>query len=116
MDFKLIPLDETERSSTEFYLVDTQNYEKTPTTFDRSIEPNYGPTPVAKTPTVWESKLENGLKVFGIESDEVPLVQFNIVIDGGQLVESMDKLGVANLTADLLEKGTKNKRINLIFY
>jgi len=87
-------------------------YEKTPSTFDRSIEPNYGPTPVAKVPTVWESKLENGLKVFGIESDEVPLVQFNIVIDGGQLVESMDKLGVANLTADLLEKGTKNKTVS----
>ena len=87
-------------------------YEKTPSTFDRSIEPNYGPTPVAKVPTVWESKLENGLKVFGIESDEVPLVQFNIVIDGGQLVESMNKLGVANLTADLLEKGTKNKTVS----
>ena len=87
-------------------------YEKTPSTFDRSIEPNYGPTPVAKVPTVWESKLENGLKVFGIESNEVPLVQFNIVIDGGQLVESMDKLGVANLTADLLEKGTKNKTVS----
>jgi len=90
----------------------TAKYEKTPSTFDRSIEPNYGPTPVAKTPTVWESKLENGLKVFGIESDEVPLVQFNLIIDGGQLVERMDKLGVANLTADLLEKGTKNKTVS----
>tara|TARA_R110001632_G_scaffold18712_21_gene57724 strand:- start:3100 stop:5931 length:2832 start_codon:yes stop_codon:yes gene_type:complete len=87
-------------------------YEKTPSNFDRSIEPNYGPSPVAKVPTVWESNLENGLKVYGIQSDEVPLVQFNLVIEGGQLLESMDKLGVANLTADLLEKGTKNKTVS----
>ena len=42
MDFKLIPLDETERSSTEFYLVDTQNYEKTPTTVNISWDGQYG--------------------------------------------------------------------------
>ncbi|WP_373942420.1 pitrilysin family protein [Polaribacter sejongensis] len=86
-------------------------YEKTPSTFDRSVEPNYGETPSLAVPKVYESSLENGLKIFGIENDEVPLVQFNITIDGGQLLESMDKLGVANLTADLLNKGTKNKSV-----
>ncbi|CAL2101264.1 Zinc protease [Tenacibaculum sp. 190130A14a] len=89
----------------------TATYEKTPSSFDRSIEPPYGPTPLVKVPEVWENNLENGLKIYGIENDEVPLVQFNIVIDGGQLLESMDKLGVANLTADLMEKGTKNKTV-----
>ena len=87
-------------------------YEKTPSSFDRSIEPPYGPKPAVKVPAVWEDQLENGLKIYGIENDEVPLVQFNLVIDGGQLLESMDKLGVANLTADLLEKGTKNKAVS----
>ncbi|WP_299106805.1 pitrilysin family protein [uncultured Tenacibaculum sp.] len=86
-------------------------YEKTPSTFDRSIEPPYGPAPKVKVPEVWESSLSNGLKVYGIENDEVPLVQFNLVIDGGQLLENLDKLGVANLTADLMEKGTKNKTV-----
>ncbi|AUC20855.1 peptidase M16 [Polaribacter sejongensis] len=86
-------------------------YEKTPSTFDRSVEPNYGETPSLAVPKVYESSLENGLRIFGIENDEVPLVQFNITIDGGQLLESMDKLGVANLTADLLNKGTKNKSV-----
>ncbi len=88
------------------------NYEKTPSSFDRSIEPPYGPKPVVRVPEVWESQLENGLKVYGIQNDEVPLVQFNLVIDGGQLLESMDKLGVANLTADLMEKGTQNKTVS----
>ena len=42
MDFKLVPLDATERSSTEFYLVDTQNYEKTSTTVNISWDGQYG--------------------------------------------------------------------------
>jgi zinc protease len=88
------------------------DYEKTPSSFDRSVEPPYGPTPEVKVPTVWESELENGIEVFGIENDEVPMVQFNLVIEGGQLLESMDKLGVASLTADLMERGTKNKTVS----
>ncbi len=87
-------------------------YEKTPSSFDRSTEPPYGKAPESKTPNVWKDELKNGLKVFGIQSDEVPLVQFNFVIEGGQLLEKMDKLGVANLTASLLEKGTKNKDVS----
>jgi len=87
-------------------------YIKTPSTFDRSIEPPYGETPSLAVPEVYQNKLENGLEVYGIENNEVPLVQFNLVINGGQLLESMDKLGVANLTASLLNKGTKNKSVS----
>ena len=87
-------------------------YEKTPSTFDRSVEPPYGSAPEVKVPEVWESTLGNGIKVYGVQSDEVPLVQFNLVIDGGQLLESMDKLGVANLTASLMGRGTKNKTVS----
>ena len=84
-------------------------YEKTPSTFDRSIEPPYGKAPELAVPKVWEDELANGIKVFGIKNDEVPLVRFNIVIDGGQLLEKMNKLGVASLTARLMNRGTKNK-------
>lgn len=86
-------------------------YTKTASSFDRLIEPPYGKTSSLAVPKVYESSLENGLKIFGIESDEVPLVRFNLTIDGGQLLESMDKLGVANLTTGLLNKGTKNKTV-----
>jgi zinc protease len=86
-------------------------YKKTPSTFDRSKEPAYGNAPSLAVPKVYEDSLENGLKIFGIESDEVPLVRFNLTINGGQLLESMNKLGVANLTAGLLNKGTKNKTV-----
>ncbi len=86
-------------------------YKRTPSSFDRILEPPYGKTPSLAVPKVYKSTFDNGLKVFGIENNEVPLVRFNLTIDGGQLLESMDKLGVANLTASLLNKGTKNKTV-----
>ncbi|WP_148680241.1 peptidase [Nitrosopumilus maritimus] len=42
MDLKLVPLDEIEKQSTEFYLVDTTNYEPVPTTVNISWDGSYG--------------------------------------------------------------------------
>ena len=42
MDLKLVPLDEVSKSSTEFYLVDTTNYQQVPTTVNISWDGNYG--------------------------------------------------------------------------
>ncbi len=84
-------------------------YQKTPSSFDRSVEPPYGDAPEIKTPAIWENKLLNGLRVYGIENREVPLVQFELVIDGGQLLENINKVGVANLMARMLTQGTAKK-------
>jgi zinc protease len=84
-------------------------YERTPSTFDRSKEPPYGKAPEVKVPTVWNHKLANGLKIYGIENAEVPLVQFEIAIDGGLLLEDMNKVGVSYLMARLMNQGTRRK-------
>ena len=84
-------------------------YQKTPSAFDRSKEPPYGSAPEIKVPIVWEQKLTNGIRVLGIENSEVPLVQFDIQIDGGQLLEDLDKIGVANLMARMMTQGTAKK-------
>ena len=84
-------------------------YEKTPSTFDRSVEPPYGAEPQVKIPTVWEQKLRNGMRVYGIRNNEVPLVQYEIVIDGGLLMEDINKVGVANLMARLMTQGTAKR-------
>ena len=42
MDLKLVPLAEVSKSSTEFYLVDTTNYEQVPTTVNIAWEGQYG--------------------------------------------------------------------------
>src|SRR5690606_24410830 len=75
--------------------------------FSRGIEPPYGDAPELKLPAVWQNRSPNGMRVYGIENSEVPLVQFEITIDGGQLLET--KQGVAAMTADLMNFGTKNK-------
>ncbi|HEX8734963.1 MAG TPA: pitrilysin family protein [Pyrinomonadaceae bacterium] len=87
----------------------TATYEKTPSTFDRSVEPPYGDAPDVKVPAIWEDRLSNGLRVYGIENTEVPLVDFEIVIDGGQLLEDINKVGVANLMARMMTQGTLRK-------
>ena len=84
-------------------------YQKTPSSFDRSAEPAYGESPDVKLPTVWKSKLSSGLQLIGIENNEVPLVQFQLQIKGGMLLESKNKIGVSNMLAELMTKGTKNK-------
>ena len=84
-------------------------YKKTPSSFDRSIEPPYGENPDVKVPSVWKEELSSGIGVFGIENNEVPLVQFQMQIKGGLLSEDANKVGVSNLLAGLLTKGTKNK-------
>lgn len=85
------------------------DYARTPSTFDRSKEPAYGPTPALKVPPVWDAKLANGMRVVGIENNEVPLVQFDIAIDGGLLLDKLDKVGVANLMARMMTQGTARK-------
>ena len=84
-------------------------YTKTPSSFDRSKEPPYGKEPRLTIPSVWQAKLANGIRVAGIESKEVPLVQFDIVIAGGLLLDNIDKVGVANMLARMMTQGTKNK-------
>lgn len=84
-------------------------YARTPSKFDRSKEPPYGPAPVVKVPQVWDAKLSNGMRVVGIENKEVPLVQFDIAIDGGLLLDKPEKVGVANLMARMMTQGTAKK-------
>ncbi|PHR95867.1 MAG: peptidase M16 [Leeuwenhoekiella sp.] len=87
----------------------TAEYERTPSSFDRSVEPPYGKSPEVKVPEVWSQQLENGMQVYGILSDEVPLVNFEFKMQGGLLLEPENKNGVANLTAGLMTKGTATK-------
>jgi len=83
-------------------------YEKTKSKYDRS-EPAYGALPLFKSPEVWTDKLSNGMAIYGIENNEVPLVQFDITIPGGHLLDPVNKSGVASLLSDLMMEGTVNK-------
>jgi len=89
----------------------SSKYVKSPSSFDRTKEPDYGEPPSLNLPNIYRDKLANGMEIFGIQNNEVPLVNFNLTIEGGQLLESMDKLGLSNLTSKMLNKGTENKTV-----
>jgi zinc protease len=93
----------------QFELPEETEYERTPSSFDRTIEPPYGETPTPAIPDVWQAELENGLRIYGIENYELPLVQFEITLKGGLMLEDQEKVGVSSLMADLMTKGTANK-------
>ncbi|MBW2937777.1 insulinase family protein [Aureisphaera sp. CAU 1614] len=82
---------------------------KTPSNFDRSVEPVQGPAPELNIPSSWNAELANGLKVYGIEQNEIPTVNFSLVIDGGHLLDDKNKNGVANLMTDIMMEGTATK-------
>ncbi len=83
--------------------------EKTPSSFDRSVEPAKSLDPEITVPAVWTDKTENGMKVLGIKHDELPLIQYSIVMDGGHILESKEKAGVASFLASMLTEGTATK-------
>lgn len=83
-------------------------YEKTPTKHDRS-EPPLGPTPTVTVPQINQLVADNGMQVLNIEHNELPLVNFSLHIEGGAWLEQPDKLGLANMLAQLMNEGTRAK-------
>jgi zinc protease len=90
-------------------VTDRGEISRTPSAIDRSVEPPFGDTPMLRAPDVWEGTLENGLRVLGIEDREVPLVQFSLRFNGGMLLDDPDRVGVANLLAETMTRGTANR-------
>ncbi len=90
-------------------LPEETDFERTASSFDRTIEPDYGDSPETNVPDIWEMTTENGIPVHGITNSELPLVQFQLRMKGGLLLEQPDKVGVSNLMAELMTRGTANK-------
>lgn len=76
--------------------------------FDASYRPQPGPNPVIQVPDYWTAEFENGLKLIGTEYDELPVIVMRIFLEGGKLLDGMDKVGLADLTAKMMNEGTKN--------
>ena len=90
------------------YGEESAGFDKTPTIYDRS-EPELGELPLLEVPEVWRSSMSNGIKLYGIENNELPLVQFSMRIDGGQVLDVQGKEGTAFMLGAMLKEGTKRK-------
>jgi zinc protease len=69
--------------------------------------PPAGAMPKFSLPAIEKTKLSNGLNVWLVKQDELPIVSLNLVTGAGGTADSADKNGVAWLTANLINKGTK---------
>ncbi|MBA6232502.1 MULTISPECIES: M16 family metallopeptidase [unclassified Colwellia] len=87
---------------------DAITFEVTPTVHDRS-EPALTALPTLNVPDVWQNVQSNGLKVYGIEQNELPIVNFSLTIQGGQQLDLDNKRGTAGLMAQLMNEGTLTK-------
>ncbi|PBQ34132.1 peptidase M16 [Sphingobacteriaceae bacterium] len=79
--------------------------------FNRGQRPVAGAEKTVKVPDYFSSKMKNGLNIVGTKNTETPEVTIVITMEGGSLVLTADKLkklGVAELTASMLNEGTKN--------
>lgn len=74
---------------------------------DRSVIPEAGPIRDFKAPLVMADKLDNGLKIKVARAPQVPVVTISLVLEAGEDVLGTDHAGLAVLTGDSLEGGTK---------
>ena len=75
--------------------------------FDRSVMPPAGPVPSLQSLEMWQSELPNGIGVTGVQTHEVPTTAVLMRMRVGLQHEPRDKLGVANLTAYVLNESTE---------
>ena len=75
---------------------------------DRSKIPVPGPAPEIQIGEYKSFTLDNGLKVFVVENDKLPVVSFSLIIDRDQIREG-EKAGYISAAGDLLSRGTKTK-------
>ncbi len=120
----VIPDEETARVKPDDYVLPTDGDSPYPVTdysgleykrpegdsFDRSKRPPLGPNPVVKVPDFWSEQFDNGIKVIGTKSDEIPVVALQLTINGGHKMDAYEptKSGLARLTASLMNESTEN--------
>ena len=81
-----------------------------PEGLDRSqIPPAGANNPAVKAPNTYEFSVGDGIEVLGARNTEVPTTTINLRIKAGQSHESLDKLGLAAMTAGLLNEGTTER-------
>ncbi len=75
--------------------------------FDRSVMPPEGPVPALQSLQSWHAELPNGIGVMGVQTDEVPTTAVLMRMKVGLQHEPRDKLGVANVTAYVMNESTE---------
>jgi len=75
---------------------------------DRTQAPKPSEAPVINIPKPVSFTLDNGLKVFVVENHKLPKVSFQLTVDTDPVLEN-DKVGLSDLTGELMAEGTTTK-------
>lgn len=78
-------------------------------TFDRSAQPKATANPLVTIPGYWKADLENGINVLGSQSLETPTTSILLKIPTGHYANSVEKAGLAGMTAGLLNESTTER-------
>ncbi|QGZ40758.1 putative Zn-dependent peptidase [Pseudoduganella flava] len=76
---------------------------------DRKVLPALGDAPAVKFPAMQQATLSNGLKVRLLERHVAPIVNVALAFDAGTSADTPAKAGLASLTLELLDKGTRQR-------
>ncbi len=76
---------------------------------DRSRLPDAGTFPEAAFPAFQRAKLANGLELVLVERHAVPTVELQLLVDSGSAADPAGLSGLASMTLNLMDEGTKSK-------
>ena len=76
---------------------------------DRMKRPTPKPAPKVALPDIQKTTLKNGLKIWLVEHRELPTVALNLVIQSGSDHDPVTQPGIASMTADVIDEGTKTR-------
>ncbi len=76
---------------------------------DRTKRPEGKPAPVIHLPEIQKATLKNGLQVWLVEDHKLPLAAMSLVVQAGSDHDPLAQPGVATMTADMMDEGTKTR-------
>lgn len=97
---RVMPIDDVEHDEFEVTTIADN--------FDRSIIPSARVNKIVSVPDFWQHNFDNGIKVLGAVSNETPTLSLSLSMEGGVLLDPQDKLGLASITAALMNESTVN--------
>lgn len=83
-------------------------YNRPKDSFDRNIQPKPSLAKPPVVPSYFKEIFDNGLKVIGTNSSELPKIYIRLRIEGGAMLEDQKLAGLAELTADMMNESTLN--------
>jgi predicted Zn-dependent peptidase len=76
---------------------------------DRNALPAVGEQPASTFPEVQMATLKNGLRIALASRKDIPAVQVSLILDAGYASDQFSKPGLAELSMNLLDEGTKTR-------